>query len=157
MSSEEESFIILGDSPSLVEPYSLLQLSDSMLSSMNTGNTFNSTTSNQNNQIDKKLVTDSPPSIQSNGNDYSLCNEKKNGEISGQLKSVSPLTSMVSNPATDKENAIENGSKNVWARDPGSSQQPLRNLTNSQAPISKTNLAESFLLGAIDCDTMKVC
>lgn len=102
-STEEESFIILEETPSLLEPYSLLQ-------------------------IPKSIEHSSLASIRT----VDLMDETDNGEIG------------VGKPIEERPVLAEMSIKQL-------------SLANSQTKESVSpNLAESFLLGAIDRNTMMV-
>lgn len=146
MSADEESFIVLDETPSMLQ-YSILDSSpltnDSIKDCEQTVNSAsNSVPANdvwrkdpiQTNGLSCSIGLPSTSSIQCNGN---LNNATADlAQISLPNSEFSPQTSLKSNSV------------------PSLTQSASPNNHNAQPP--KATLAQSFLLGAIDCDTMKV-
>lgn len=111
MSGDEESFIVLDETPSLLQ-YSLC----SSITEITDPGSY----------VPSLMLPSNMTTVSEEGTQTSL----QPCETNGSLKSHQ------SNGMADKTESLENGASKL---DP-----------------SKSTLAESFLLGAIDCDTMKV-
>lgn len=131
MSGDEESFIVLDETPSMLQ-YSILDASllndESIISKNHLNCSANSSLLSNDvhlNSIDTLAKKSANP-------DTSAANERTGQSINEmQLKSVSSPFTSASQPVLSEMN--------------GGRQHP-----------TTTTLAHSFLLGAIDCDTMKV-
>lgn len=132
MSADEESFIVLDETPSMLQ-YSILDVSSFNTESIISKNSLYMT---NNSSVAHSLEVDG-----------------KNKSIeASDLKSSVDTTSTVDDLARMTLNGnVRKSSTNSIS----SLQQPVLSETNGRQQ-SKATLAQSFLLGAIDCDTMKV-
>lgn len=127
MSADEESFIVLDETPSMLQ-YSILDASLLNTESIISEKSLNS------------------------ANNLLLSNALQND---GQSSSIDTSEKIGTNCTTSTRISLsENQSKSVQSSFK-SSQQPVLSEINGR-PHPTTTLAQSFLLGAIDCDTMKV-
>lgn len=132
MSADEESFIVLDETPSMLQ-YSILDASLLNTESIISEHSLNS------------------------ANNLLLSNALQNDSQSSSMDTSEKMSAnCIASTANDlsRISLNENQPKSVQSSFK-SSQQPVLSEINGR-PHPTTTLAQSFLLGAIDCDTMKV-
>lgn len=133
MSTDEESFIVLDETPSMLQ-YSILDASLLNTESIISKNSLSS------------------------ANNSLLLNalQENDGQTSSTETSEKTNANRISSTANDLSRICSNENRPKSVQNSfTSSQQAVLGEINGR-PHSTTTLAQSFLLGAIDCDTMKV-
>lgn len=141
MSADEESFIVLDETPSLLQ-YSLLNSpviiseNDDLSYSHSMTNAHDSLRSNSSISSENKYGIDITDNSKKSKEDFELNANLVNMSLNNSAIKKSPINSLENNTITNQQQAVSS------------------ELNNSTKP--KSSLAQNFLLGDIDCKTMKV-